>query len=142
MSPCVFCGVVSHDVDARVIREDAGTVAFMDLRQPIWPEGVHVLVIPKQHVEQVDELDPEVAAALMTAVVSVARVIRRHFAPEGISVWSSNGPAAFQEVPHVHMHVLTRKPDDSLLRVYAERPLHPSTTELEQVAATLRAGLA
>lgn len=137
----MFCRVVSHDVDASVISEDDGTVAFMDLRQPTWPEGVHVLVIPKQHVEQIDELEPATAAMLMTAVVSLARVVRRHFAPEGLSVWSSNGPAAFQEVPHVHMHVLTRKHDDGLLRVYAERPFNPPATELDLVAEALRTEL-
>jgi histidine triad (HIT) family protein len=138
MSPCLFCGIASRDVGASVVREDRSTVAFMDLRQPTWPDGLHVLVVPRQHVEQIDELEPKLAGELMAAVVTVARALRAHCAPAGISVWSSNGPAAFQEVPHVHLHVLTRKHDDGLLEVYAEPPQHPSRPELEQVAATLR----
>jgi histidine triad (HIT) family protein len=139
---CVFCGIVDREVDASVIMERASAVAFVDLRQPIWPDGVHVLVVPKQHVEQIDELEPQLAGELMTAVVDVAGAVRRHFAPAGISVWSSNGPAAFQEVPHVHLHVLTRTYDDGLLRVYAERPHHPPRPELDLVAADLSAMLA
>jgi histidine triad (HIT) family protein len=83
-------------------------------------------------------LEPKLAGEVMTAVVTVARALRAHCAPAGISVWSSNGPGAFQEVPHVHLHVLTRKYEDGLLEVYAEPPRHPSMPELEQVATTLR----
>jgi histidine triad (HIT) family protein len=138
---CVFCKVVDGAAPASVLYGDEATLAFMDLRQPTWPEGVHVLVVPKQHVEQLDELPPDVAGPLMATVVKVARSVRRTCAPEGMSVWSSNGPAAFQEVPHVHMHVLTRRHEDGLLRVYAERPAHPSMAELDEVAATLRTDL-
>ena len=140
MATCLFCGIISHDVDAAVVEEDDRTVAFMDLRQPTWPDGIHVLVVPRRHVEQVDQLAPDDAAALMNAVVGVARSVKSHCAPEGLSVWSSNGPAAFQEVPHVHMHVLARKHGDGLLRIYAESPHHPTTAELAQVAAKLRSG--
>lgn len=97
-----------------------------------------MLVVPRRHVEQVDQLEPDDAGALMNAVVGVARSVKSLCAPEGLSVWSSNGPAAFQEVPHVHMQVLARKHGDGLLRIYAERPHHPTTTELAQVAAKLR----
>ncbi|MEQ7125215.1 HIT domain-containing protein [Actinopolymorpha sp. B11F2] len=142
MDTCVFCKVVDREAPASVIYDDEATLAFMDLRQPTWPEGVHALVVPKQHVEQVDELEPELAGLLMATVVKVARSVRRCFAPDGMSIWSSNGPAAFQEVPHVHMHVLTRTHEDGLLRVYAERPPHPPTVDLDEVAATIRTDLA
>lgn len=64
------------------------------------------------------DLDEDTASALAGTVCKVARAVRRVYAPEGLSIWQSNGPAAFQEVPHVHWHVLPRYKDDGLLVVY------------------------
>ena len=44
--------------------------------------------------------------------------MRHVYEPEGLSIWQSNGPAAFQEVPHVHWHILPRYSKDGLLVVY------------------------
>ena len=139
MSDCVFCEIVAGTLEASVVCEDDATLAFMDLRQP---NAAHVLVMPKQHVETVYELEPEVAARLMQAVVLVARAVRRTFGPSGLSVWQSNGAAAGQEVPHVHMHIFTREPGDGFLRVYPEPPVRPDRPALDRLAEQVRRGLA
>ena len=112
---CVFCRIIRGELDSAILYEDKSTLAFLDLRQS--NEG-HVLVVPKVHVEQIYDLDEDTASALTWTVCKVARAVRRVFAPEGLSIWQSNGPAAFQEVPHVHWHVLPRYTDDGLLVVY------------------------
>jgi histidine triad (HIT) family protein len=121
-----------------VVFEDGATLAFLDLRQPT---AAHVLVIPKQHVETVFDLDPDTAARLMQTVVLVARAVQTSLKPAGINLWQSNGHAAGQEVPHVHMHILTRAVADGLLRLYPQRPRQPARSELDALAATIRAGL-
>lgn len=139
---CAFCDVVAGRIEASVVREDPYTVAFVDLRQPGWPRGWHLLVVPKTHVEFLFDLPDELAAHLMQMVVRVADALRRAADPGGISVWSSNGAAADQEVPHVHMHVLARYNGDRLLKVYEEAPERPGRAELDELAARVEAALA
>ncbi len=114
-SDCVFCLIIRGELDAAIIYEDESTVAFLDLRQS--NEG-HVLVVPRRHVEQIFDLDMDTACALAGTVCKVSRAVRRVYEPEGLSIWQSNGPAAFQEVPHVHWHIFPRYTDDGHLVVY------------------------
>lgn len=111
----VFCRIIRGELDSATIYEDESTMAFLDLRQS--NEG-HVLVVPRNHIEQIYDLDEDTASSLASTVCKVARVVRRVYAPGGLSIWQSNGPAAFQEVPHVHWHVLPRYDGDGLLVVY------------------------
>lgn len=124
---CVFCEIVARRAPAAIVLDDQHTLAFADLRQA---NPGHLLVIPKAHIPDVRDLDAEVGAALMQSVTRVTRAVSATFPNDGISLWHSIGPAAFQEVPHLHIHVHPRLPDDGLLRVY---PTHPENTD----AATL-----
>ncbi|MGI8912606.1 MAG: HIT family protein [Chloroflexota bacterium] len=137
MSDCIFCAIVTGEIEASLVYADDVTMAFMDLRQP---NGGHVLVVPRQHVEMIDDLNAVTGAALMQAVIRTTRAVRKSLQPAGISIWQSNGAAAGQEVPHVHFHVLARQPADSLLRVYAEKPPYPDRASLNQLAITIRRG--
>ena len=112
---CVFCRIIRGELNSAIVYEDESTLAFMNLRQS--NEG-HVLVVPRNHVEQIYNLDEDTACALAATVCKIARAVRSVYAPEGLSIWQSNGPAAFQEVPHVHWHVFPRYTDDGHLVVY------------------------
>ena len=114
-SDCVFCRIIRGELDSAAIYEDESILAFMNLRQS--NEG-HVLVVPRRHIEQIYDLDEATACALAGTVSKVARAVRRVYAPEGMSIWQSNGPAAYQEVPHVHWHVFPRYTNDGHLVVY------------------------
>lgn len=114
-SDCVFCRIIQGELDSAIIYEDEATLALMNLRQS--NEG-HVLFVPRNHIEQIYDLDEDTASSLASTICKVTRAVRRVYAPEGLSIWQSNGPAAFQEVPHVHWHVLPRYNDDGLLVVY------------------------
>ena len=121
------------------MREDESTLAIVDLRQS---SAAHVLVIPKkQHVETIYDLEPELAAKLMQAVVIVARAMRTSINPGGLSIWQSIGKGADQEVPHVHMHVFAREPGDGSLRVYPDAPRMASPAERNTLAERLQAAL-
>ncbi len=136
---CVFCAIVEGSLPASRVAESARSVAFVDLRQPHGVErGAHVLVVPRRHVETLDRLADDDAADLAQLAVRVARRIRALFGDEGLSLWQSNGVAAFQEVPHVHLHLLTRRIDDGLLRVYPGHPGNAPRDALEALAARLR----
>ena len=135
---CVFCDIVHGMHPASIVWEDDLTVAFIDQRQ--FHAG-HTLVIPRRHLSDVRELDPVTGAALMASVARLARAVAAAFPNQGLSVWHSIGAAAFQEVPHLHIHVHPRRLGDGLLQVYPSTPTMPDEATRERYAATLRSCL-
>ncbi len=102
MTDCLFCKMVAGDIKPTVVYETDRLLAFRDIR-PQAP--THVLIIPKQHIATLDDLDdPQLASDLLLA----ARLIARQ---EGIAgngyrtVINCRGDAG-QEVAHLHLHVL------------------------------------
>jgi histidine triad (HIT) family protein len=135
---CVFCGIVRGTHPASIVWEDELTLAFVDLRQ--FHVG-HTLVIPRQHLCDIRELDHATGAALMAAVTRITRAVAATFPNQGLSLWHSIGEAAFQEVPHLHIHVHPRMLDDGLLQVYPYAPAMPDKTTRDRYASTLRSYL-
>ncbi|MHB1295171.1 MAG: HIT family protein [Anaerolineae bacterium] len=109
MDTCPFCAIVRKEIPASIVYEDADTMAFMDVR-PVCPG--HVLVIPKVHCGTIYDLDLAVAGRLFQSVIRVARAMATGLEPEGLNVWQSNGQAAGQVVPHVHIHLVPRRSGD------------------------------
>ena len=92
------------ELDSKIVLEDDDILAFEDIngRAP-----VHVLVIPKKHVanlEEVSKLDAGVAQRLFEASSEVAAKLG--VTESGYAVRINNGPDANQEVLHLHLHVL------------------------------------
>lgn len=135
---CVFCEIAAHRERASIVFENELTMAFIDLRQ--FHAG-HTLVIPRRHFHDVGELDPVTGGALMASVSRVTRAVRVAFPNQGVSVWSSIGPAAFQEVPHVHIHVHPRLHQDGVMEIYPSDPPLPDRLTLDSYAARLRVEL-
>ncbi|RAO76755.1 HIT family protein [Dyella jiangningensis] len=136
MAACPFCEIAAGRLHASVVAQTDRVMAFLDLRQAT--EG-HVLVIPRQHVETLFEIDPELAGEVMQLGVRVAQALRTALRPSGLNLWQSNGAAGGQEVPHFHLHVQPRRVGDGLLRVYADRPPAPASRDvLDALAARIR----
>lgn len=138
MSDCVFCAIVAGRSPASIVCEDELTLAFIGLRQ--FHAG-HTLVIPRAHLPDVRALDDATGAALMATVTRVTTAVGKAFPSDGISLWHSIGPGAFQEVPHLHIHVHPRKRDDGFLRVYPGEPPGSAPHERDAYAARIRAHL-
>jgi histidine triad (HIT) family protein len=139
MTECVFCQIVQGSEPASIVWEDDLTIAAVDLRQ--FHPG-HVLVIPRRHLRDVRELDYATGAAVMATVVRVTRAVAAAFPSQGMSLWHSIGEAAFQEIPHLHIHVHPRILGDGLLQVYPCGAALPHRAELDRYAAILRSHLA
>lgn len=132
---CVFCAIAHGTEPASIVWEDDLTLAFIDRRQ--FHPG-HTLLIPRRHLSDVRELDPETGAALMAAVVRITRAVAEAFPNQGLSLWHSIGEAAGQEVRHLHIHVHPRMLNDRLLQVYPSAPALPDNAVRDQYAAMLR----
>ncbi len=138
MRKCVFCDIVNGKVEAVKLLETSLSMAIMDLRQAI--EG-HVLVMPKKHIENIYTMPKEEGNDLMACIVKVSQAVRESIKPEGLSIWQSNGEAAFQEVPHVHFHVHPRMNGDKLLQVYPEKQFDVDLGRLKSIASKIRSKL-
>lgn len=135
---CIFCAIVARTAEASIVFEDARTLAFVDLRQA---NPGHVLVVPKAHFGDVRDLDDATGAALMRTVSRITRAVGEAFPNNGLSLWHSIGEAAFQEVPHLHIHVHPRLDDDGILRVYDVLPENADAATREAIATRVRHAL-
>lgn len=101
---CLFCSVVEGEMEADVVAEGEDWIAFRDVN-PQAP--THVLVIPRQHVESLNELDEarrELGGELLLACREVAE--REGLADDGYRVVTNTNREAGQSVFHLHLHVL------------------------------------
>jgi histidine triad (HIT) family protein len=135
---CIFCAILAGDVPASIVHEDGETVAFLDI-SPITPG--HTLVVPRGHAASLAELDPAAGSAVFRTGMRVAEALRAtDLRADGVNLFVSDGAAAGQEVPHVHLHVIPRFPGDGL-RIQASAG-QPSREELDAAAGAIRAALA
>lgn len=103
MADCLFCRIVRGEIPAQRVFESPGILAFRDLK-PLAP--VHVLIIPKVHVDSVNALHgrSDLAAALLDAAVTIAQ--QQGIAESGYRLIANTNHDAGQEVFHVHLHLL------------------------------------
>jgi histidine triad (HIT) family protein len=98
---CIFCRIASGEVPSSRIHEDELCFAVRDIR-PQAP--VHLLVIPKQHLASLHELEDEVLAGRLLAVA--AKLARAEKLEQGWRLIANAREHAGQEVAHLHLHVL------------------------------------
>jgi len=105
---CLFCRIVRGEAEARILYEDERLLAFEDIH-PQAP--VHVLVIPKVHIESLNGA-PEGTEALLGELLFRARAIARDkgVAGSGYRIVLNTGPQSGQQVHHLHVHLLGGRP--------------------------------
>ena len=99
---CLFCRIVSGQIQADIVAEGEHVIAFRDVN-PVAP--VHVLVIPREHHPNLGELAGAAPEALVELVSVAQRVADRECCGEYRFV-ANTGAAAHQTVFHAHGHVL------------------------------------
>ena len=107
MSECIFCQIVAGKVPSTIVAESDRAVAFRDI-SPHAP--VHVLVVPRQHVDSADHLTDADAAVVGELVLLAQRVAEIDgIRDSGYRLIMNVGPDAMMSVPHLHLHVLGGK---------------------------------
>jgi histidine triad (HIT) family protein len=130
---CRFCQIVAGDEAAHVVFEDESTLAFLDNR-PLFPG--HSLLVPREHHETLGDLPDGLIDPLFanTRLLSVA--IPRAMKKPGSFVAMNN--VVSQSVPHLHVHVVPRKPKDGLRGFFWPRTRYGSEDEMREVAERVR----
>lgn len=102
---CIFCKIARKEIPADVVYEDDLVLAFKDL-QPQAP--VHVLIIPKKHVDSILALQQEDKELMAHITCEVIGRIASELgvSQEGFRVVANTGEAGGQTVQHLHFHLL------------------------------------
>jgi histidine triad (HIT) family protein len=130
MKNCTFCRIIEGELQSSKVYEDGHVVAFMDT-MPVNPG--HVLVVPKRHFKELNEMDETTGMHLFRAAMRIERAIREaDIRCEGTHLLQNNGRAALQEVLHVHLHIIPRYKGDNMKMIFERRPR--SRLELDELA--------
>ena len=104
MTDCLFCKMVSGEITPDTIYEDDDVLAFRDIN-PQTP--VHALVIPKQHVSTINDLDADSAVLVGKMMMAAARIAQQEgFAEQGYRTIMNCNAHGGQTVFHIHLHLL------------------------------------
>lgn len=106
---CVFCKIRDGQIPSMKVYEDATTLCIMDIN-PL--NAGHCLVITKTHAATLFDADVADLQAAIATAQRVAKAIRSALNPDGLNVLQANGAAAFQSVPHFHLHLIPRWNND------------------------------
>lgn len=101
---CVFCKIVNKEIPAKTVFEDDLVLAFENIK-PVHP--VHVLIIPKKHIANIQKALPEdekYLARIMLAVSKIAEIKGVH--ESGYRLTINCGKDSGQSVDHLHIHLL------------------------------------
>ena len=101
---CIFCKIANHEVNSNIVYENEDIIAFEDLN-PV--AKVHVLVVPKKHIESVmklEDVDDKYIVEIHKAIKEVAKIKGIH--ESGFRVITNYGEDGGQTVNHLHYHVM------------------------------------
>ena len=106
---CPFCDVIRGAGEVSMCYEDKAVVAFMDI-QPV--NAGHVLVVPREHYESLEDIPRELATHLFDVAMLLAPVVKHVGDADGLNILVNSGAAAGQDVFHYHVHVIPRVAGD------------------------------
>ena len=103
MDNCIFCEIVKGTKPAYIVYEDDRTMVFLDKR-PYNPG--HLLVIPKEHYENIYDIPEELLAHLIIIVKKMSIVLKNALNASGIRLVQNNESSAGQVIFHFHFHII------------------------------------
>jgi histidine triad (HIT) family protein len=141
---CPFCEIAAGRSEQEVVYEDESVVAFLCEPPATWG---HLLVVPRDHREDIWSIGAEEATAVMSAAHRLAAVLRDELGAEGVNLRQNSGSRAGQDVFHFHLHVVPRYEGDTVQPgcvwdVPGWEPPAGGEAERRRVAEGIRRGVA
>jgi len=132
---CLFCKIANKEIPSRIITETENSIAFLDAF-PV--SRGHTLVITKKHYEKVQDMTDIDNNDLFDTVYNVISKVDKLTGSTLLAI--HNGKDSGQEIPHVHVHLIPREPDDQAGPVHSMFKDRPklSDEELEQLCAKIK----
>jgi histidine triad (HIT) family protein len=106
---CIFCKIASGKIPAKIMLQNKNTMALLDA----FPLAAgHTLVIPRSHYAKLQDMKRPDAVALFEMTWQVVSAVEAGSQTSATTIAVHNGREAGQEIPHVHVHLIPRKPGD------------------------------
>ncbi len=100
---CLFCKIAAGEIPSTKVYEDDTVLAFNDIN----PEApVHILLIRKQHIASMAEINEENSAVVAHIFEVAAKIAAEKGFADGFRVVSNCGDSAGQTVKHLHFHLM------------------------------------
>lgn len=106
---CTFCDLIRGAAEVSICYEDAVAIAFLDI-QPVNPG--HVLVVPRDHYETLQDIPMEVGQHLYQVAVKLIPLVQTAAGAHDMNIVVNSGQAAGQNVMHYHIHLIPRREGD------------------------------
>lgn len=105
---CLFCNIIEGKIPSNKVYENDHVFAFADIN-PQAP--VHVLVVPKKHIKNIDELDADKSVIMSEIFLAVREIAKQKGLGKGYRVIINNNEAGGQVIWHLHVHILGGRED-------------------------------
>lgn len=133
---CAFCDILAGRTEATLVYESEVAAAFLDFR-PLF--AGHTLVVPKNHFEVLADLPEALVGPYFAVVKTLASAVEKAMGAAGTFVALNNRIS--QSVPHVHTHVVPRRPKDGLRGFFWPRTRYESDDHMARTAEAIRGAL-
>ena len=111
MSDCIFCKIIAGEIPSATIYEDDEFQVILDR----FPSGEgHALILPKQHVANIFEIEPALAGRAFALAAKLASAMKEVLGFTDMNILQNNGPIAGQTVFHFHIHLIPRREGDGI----------------------------
>ena len=100
---CIFCKIVDGSIPSKKVYEDENVLAFADISPQA---AVHILVIPKKHIESAAAVTPENSILISKCFEAIAKIAEQEKLDNGFRVITNSGRDGAQTVFHIHFHIL------------------------------------
>lgn len=132
---CLFCDIVHGRVRAETVLEVECCMAFLDIR-PLQPG--HTLLVPRAHHETLADLPADLIHPFFSAAQTLGNALEDAMEAKGTFMGINNKVS--QSVPHLHLHIVPRRPQDGLRGFFWPRRKYMDG-EAAEVAARIRSSL-
>lgn len=129
---CIFCDIANKKLETNIVHEDEVVMAFLDC-DPI-NEG-HVLLIPKEHYLDADEMPEEILSHLMIISQKIVKAIKSIYHPNGYSIMQNGGE--FNDVGHYHLHIFPRYANDGFGWTFSDEIYNSSKEVADRIKEVL-----
>ena len=136
MEDCIFCKIANGVFGSATVYEDEDFRAVLDIAPAA--RG-HVLILPKKHMADLLEIDPDTASKALLVASKIANAQKKALGCDGINLLQNTGEAAGQSVFHLHIHLIPRYNNDAVNIPW--KTLSYAEGEAEEYAARIRAEL-
>ena len=130
---CIFCRIISGEIPSTTIYENSKFKVIMDIAPT---NKGHVLILPKEHYDNIYDIDTATAGELFELAAMTARALKSVLGCDGMNILQNNGTVAGQTVFHFHMHIIPRFEDDTVNIGWKE--LSYEDGEMEQLREAIR----